>query len=205
ARADPAVFDTRLAALAAENADLRARLHSAQTDQAATRAKLADLRRPMTLDIISSTLRATAQPGETVVTGGSLLPDGRRLYLFATPKRERRDGREVVTIEGQFLATTDAAAQSVGLDVLNTAAANTLQHGQVWAAGESTAALRALAQAGGADVLAAPRVVLLPGAEGAINIGDKMLLKATPTLAADGAGVEMELRLEASPDATPVP
>jgi type II secretory pathway component GspD/PulD (secretin) len=90
------------------------------------------------------------------------------------------------------------------LDALNTTAANTLQHGQVWADGESAAALHTLSQAGGADVLAAPRIMLLPGKEGAINIDDKMRLKATPTLAADGKGLEMELRLESVAGPAPV-
>jgi hypothetical protein len=197
--------DPRLAQLTAENEDIRARLAAAQTAQTTAREKLAELRRPMTLDVISSTLRATARPGETVVTGGSLMPDGKRLYLLATPKREWSDGREIITIEGQYLATTDAAARSVGLDALNTNAANTLQHGQIWAAGESTATLSTLAKVGGADVLSAPRIALLPGTEGSITIGDKLLLQTTPTLAADGQGVTLELRFEASPEPAPAP
>jgi hypothetical protein len=195
--------DPRLAGLAAENAALRARLAAAETDSASTRDKLAELRRPMTADIISSTLRATVQPGETVVTGGSVMPDGRRLFAFSTPVRKFHQGKEVVQIATQFLAVTDEATQSIGLDELATSAANTLQHGEVWTPSEMTSALAGIKASEGTDMLSSPVITMIPGGKGQINVGSEMRVDVSPTLSPDGKGIEVELRLEIDPGAPP--
>jgi RNA polymerase sigma factor (sigma-70 family) len=200
--------DPRLAELAAENADLRDRLAATETDRDSTRDQLAELRRPMHADLISSTLSATVQPGETIVTGGSLLPDGKRLFVFATPTHSSDQGRTTVEVRSRFLALPDEAVARLGLEKLSTSAANTLQHGEVWAPGEMDTAFAKLDQSSGADTLSAPGVRLLSGNEGAIGIGqeggESLQMKVRPKLAADGRALEMELRMELAP-ATPPP
>ncbi|MDF3057721.1 MAG: hypothetical protein K0R17_1936 [Rariglobus sp.] len=181
--------------LNAQLADTRARLvaHGAALKQ--TRDELDELRRPMIADLLSSTLRADLKSGEVVVTGGYKLADGRRLYAFAKPSVEQIDGANVVMIEGRYVTLTDEVGKSVGLDNLATNAANTLQHGEVWVPDEEAAVFEKLANTQGTDVMTYPSVSVRPGRSGTINIGNTQL-RVTPTLAEDGDGLGMELRLE---------
>jgi hypothetical protein len=160
----------------------------------------------MTMDVISSTLSATVQPGETIVTGGSPMPNGKRLFVFATPTHSSHQGQPTIDVDTRFLALPDSAAALLGLDKLATSAANTLQHGEVWAPGESDASLAKLDQDSGANTLNAPSIRLLPGREGAVNYGEdggEMLqLKVLPKLTADGRAFDMEVRLELDLGAT---
>ena len=191
-----------LTRLAKENAALKEELEAARGKLAGgeealkrTREQLDELRRPMEADILSSTLRADLKSGEVVVTGGYKLADGRRLYAFATPVIEEVDGAKKVKISARYLTLTDEAGSAAGLDNLSTNAANTLQHGEVWVADEERAVLEKLDKMKGVDVVAAPQVSLRSGSSGLISIGD-IQLKVTPTLAGEGDGLGMELRLE---------
>lgn len=199
---------TELARLTKENEEMRAELEDAQTrlvDSDAmlkhTEAKLDELRRPMTADMMSSSLRAEMKSGEAIVTGGYRLPDGKRLYAFATPVLEQADGAESVRIEGRYLALTDAAVASAGLEGLATNAANTLQHGEVWVADERKAVIEQLAAAEGTDVMSYPSVSVKPGFSALIEAGG-IQLKITPERADDRDGLSVELRLE-QPAVTP--
>jgi hypothetical protein len=93
------------------------------------------------------------------------------------------------------LTLTDEAGRTVGLDNLATNAANTLQHGEVWMAGEEASVLGKLVGSAGTDMVAYPTLSLLPGRSGTIAVGE-VQLKVTPTLAEEGDGLGMELRLE---------
>jgi hypothetical protein len=199
--------------LAEENAALRARLAAAEKElksraeeNAAAREKIAELRRPLELDLISSSLRATLTPGEAVVTGGSLLPDGSRLYFFTQARRATHGAREVIAFDTHMLALPAEAASSVGLNSLDNAAASTLQHGEVWSAEETTNVLGALAARKDARFLMAPRGFLLtPGKEEEITIDDALIsrLRVTPTINPSGKGVDIELHLETNPPREP--
>jgi hypothetical protein len=160
-----------------------------------TTEQLEELRRPMIADILSSSLRAELKSGEVVVTGGYRLADGRRLYAFAKPIVEQVDGKSVVKIEGHYLTLTDEVGQSVGLDNLATNAANTLQHGEVWVPAEEQEVISKLRATAGTDVQTYPSISLQPGRSGTITIGNTQL-KVTPTFAAEGDGLGLELRLE---------
>jgi len=166
-----------------------------------TEAKLDELRRPMTADIMSSSLRAEMKSGEAIVTGGYRLPDGKRLYAFATPVLEKVDGADSVRIEGRYLAITDAAGAAAGLSGLATNAANTLQHGEVWVADEQKTIIDQLAAAEGTDVLSYPAVSVRPGFSASIDVGG-IRLKVTPERTDQPDGLNVELRLE-QPAVTP--
>lgn len=198
---DPAV-EAELAKVKKENAEMKAALDEAQTrllDNDAmlkhTEAKLDELRRPMTEDILSSSLRAEMKSGEAIVTGGYRLPDGKRLYAFATPVLEQVDGADSVRIEGRYLAITDAAGAAAGLDGLATNAANTLQHGEVWVADEQKTIIDQLAAAEGTDVLSYPTVSVRPGFSATIEV-EGIRLKVTPERSDASDGLNVELRLE---------
>ncbi|MET0263784.1 MAG: hypothetical protein ABW223_12850 [Rariglobus sp.] len=161
---------------------------------ATARESLEELRRPMTADIISSALRAELKSGEVVVTGGHLLPDGRRLYAFARPVIERGTSGDEVAVSGRFLSLDEAAGKSAGLENLNTNAANTLQHGEVWIADEEVEVLGKLAAVPGTQIIETPTVRVKPGASGMIEVGD-LKLKVTP-VAMRGENMDFEIRLE---------
>lgn len=205
APAAPAAVSPDTAALerlAKENAELQAQLDAARTRLVEhdatlrqTKEQLAELRRPLDADILSSTLRAELKSGETVVTGGYRLPDGKRLYAFAKPVVEQVDGLDMIKIEGRYLSLTDDAGKTVGLDSLATNAANTLQHGEVWVPAEEESVFAQLAGTAGTDIVTYPSLSVRPGASGTISVGD-IHLKVTPTLATEGGGLGLELRLE---------
>lgn len=188
--------------LAKENADLQAQLDAARTRLVEhdvtlkqTKEQLAELRRPLDADILSSTLRAELKSGETVVTGGYRLPDGKRLYAFAKPVVEQVDGQDMIKIEGRYLSLTDDAGKAVGLDSLATNAANTLQHGEVWVPAEEESVFDQLTGTAGTDIVTYPSLSVRPGGSGTISVGG-IHLKVTPTLAGEGGGLGLELRLE---------
>lgn len=191
-----------LARLTKENADLQAQLDAARASLAEhdttltqTKEQLAELRRPLDADILSSALRAELKSGEVVVTGGYRLPDGKRLYAFAKPVVEQVDGQDMIKIEGRYLSLTDDAGKTVGLDSLATNAANTLQHGEVWVPAEEESVFAQLAGTAGTDIVTYPSLSVRPGGSGTISVGD-IHLKVTPTLGAEGGGMGLELRLE---------
>jgi hypothetical protein len=176
--------------------EVRAELAAREAVLVTTKEALAELRRPMTEDVLSSSLRAEMKSGEAIVTGGYRLPDGKRLYAFATPVLERSaDGGEQVRIEGRYLAVTDAAGSAAGLDGLATNAANTLQHGEVWVADEQKTIIDQLSAAEGTDVLSYPAVSVRPGFSAAIDVGG-IRLKVTPERSDEADGLKVELRLE---------
>lgn len=191
-----------LARLAKENAEMRAALDEAKTrlterdaTLTQTREQLAELRRPMEADILSSALRAELKSGEVVVTGGYRLPDGKRVYAFAQPVVEKVDGVDRVKIQGRLLSLTEESGKAVGLDNLSTNAANTLQHGEVWVADEQQDVLGRLSSDATVDLLTMPNITLKSGGSGLIEVGE-IKLRLTPTLVGDQGGMTMELRLE---------
>lgn len=196
------------ARLKSEAADLRARLETAETALAAngvalsrTREQLAELRRPMELDLYSSALKADLKSGEVVVTGGYRLPDGKRLYAFARPVVDRAGGEPVVRIGGRFVALGDEAGKAAGLDNLATNANNTLQHGEVWVPEEQDEVLSRVTGLPGVDVVAMKDIAVPSGGSGVIAVGN-IRVSASPVVTDDADGLSMELRLEQSP---PVP
>lgn len=200
-----------LARVTKMNADLEAELKDAKALLVAreeallrTQDQLEELRRPMTEDIMSSSLRAEMKSGEAIVTGGYRLPDGKRLYAFATPVVEpSADGGERVKIGFQMFRMTDEASAAMGLDTLSTNAANTLQHGEVWVADEYAEIVEKLKTTPGMEGTSyAPDITVDFGATGAVEAGDYRL-KVTPERSGQAGGLNVELRLEQPAVTTP--
>ncbi len=194
-------------ALAEANATLAAELAEIRETLARTRENLAELRRPMDADVMSSAVRADLKSGEVVVTGGYRLPDGTRLYAFVQPFVEQGEGgADVVRISSQFRLLADDVGAAVGLDNLATNAENTLQHGEVWVAEEQREILELIDPILGVMGMTAPDVAMKPGASSVIEVQD-IRLKVTPQLGADRESLDFEVRLEqprpvaADPDA----
>ena len=135
--------------------------------------------------------------GEAIVTGGYRLPDGKRLYAFATPVLEQgADGGHQVKIGFQMFRLTDEQGESVGLGALSTNAANTLQHGEVWIADEYSEVIRKLRSTPGMEgANVSPDLTVQPGGSGVIDTED-FKLKVTPERSDASDGLNVELRLE---------
>lgn len=183
------------AELSAQLAEERTRREKTDLLLTTTREDLEELRRPMTADLLSSSLRAQLRSGEVVVTGGYKLPDGTRLYAFVQPTVESENGADVVNIASTFRMMSDEAGRTVGLDNLATNAANTLQHGEVWMAEEQQAVLGALETTAGMRGITYPTVKVRPGVSSVIEVGE-LRLKVTPTVGSDRERMEFEVRLE---------
>lgn len=183
------------AELTAQLAEERARRETADLTLTKTREDLDELRRPMMSDVLSSSLRAELKSGEVVVTGGYKLPDGTRLYAFVQPTVERVDGVDVVNIASTFRMLSDETGRKVGLENLATNAANTLQHGEVWAAEEQAAVLGILESAPGQRGISYPGVKVPNGVSSVIEAG-LLRLKVTPKVGADSGILDFEVRLE---------
>lgn len=186
------------AELQTELKDVRETLTAADVTLRQTQEKLAELRRPMDLDIYSTALKAELKSGEVVVTGGYRLPDGKRLYAFAQPVVEMVEGATVVRVTGQFVALNDEAGKGVGLDSLSTNANNTLQHGEVWVKDEQAEVMSRVTGMTGVDVVKMKDIAIVSGDSGVISIGN-IRVTVAPVVTDDRGSMTMELRLEQSP------
>lgn len=198
---------SELARLRAEVKGLREQLDTAHTSLEQTSAALEDtarelerLRRPLDLDMASSTLRANLAPGEGVVTGGYRLPDGTRLFAFVETDALPDGG---VGVTSRFFAVPDELARSVGLGTLATEAANTLQHGEVWVRDELTEVAAKLATAPDSRVLSAGGVALQPGRPADVPL---RMAENSPPLSLNVSAaydaqrnLDLELRVESTP------
>jgi RNA polymerase sigma factor (sigma-70 family) len=179
--------DHRAAGLERDNADLQARLAEAAaelekrtTELEGANRKLAELRRPLApgkTQLLSSALKASTRPGEVIVTGGSRLADGKRMFAFIDPRPmplTNRKGTQV-EVKAELIALPEEFVKELGLDHLLTGAANTLQHGEVWSADEVARVMERLEKNGslGADILSAPKITLLAGGAGEVNVGEE--------------------------------
>lgn len=179
-------------------AETEARLAKSEAELGTVAERLAELRRPMEMDIYSSTLRAELKSGEVIVTGGYAQPDGRRVYAFTQPVVETMDnGAPGVRIGGQLLAVGDEAGKRAGLETLTTTAANTIQHGEVWVADEHTSVLAGLAAQDGVEMVSLPNMSIASGATAVVSVGDK-LLRISPVVGADQS-LDVEVRMEQTP------
>ncbi len=196
--------DAELARLRAENARLRAQLAAHEATRHETQEQLADalhelseLRRPMEIDMASSTLRAQLKPGEGVVTGGYRLPDGSRLFAFV--ETDARPGGDIGVL-GRFFSVPDYDAQALGLGNLATEAANTLQHGEVWVREEMDAVTRQLGRSGQTRALGLGATALSPGSASSVRIPSQPPLAYRVYAERDAQDqLQLELRVESVP------
>jgi hypothetical protein len=199
-----------LARLRAENARLREQLAARETERTETREEMADvlhelaeLRRPLEIDMASTALRAQLSPGEGVVTGGYRLPDGTRLYAFI----ETNEGPGgAIGVTGRFYSLSDATARALNLQNLFTEAANTLQHGEVWLREEIADVTSRLHGAGTARAIGLGTTSLATGEAAIVPIASDPPLTYRVYLERDGQNqLEVDLRLESIPPAPAAP
>jgi hypothetical protein len=197
-----------LARLREENQALREKLRAEADARLAAKEELADalhelgeLRRPLEVDMASSTLRASLTPGEGVVTGGYRLPDGSRLFAFVETDT-RADGG--IGVMSRFYSVPDASVPGLGLQNLLTEAANTLQHGEVWVRDEIADVTRRMQQPGTARPVGLGATSLRPGEASVLPIeSDPPITFRIYAESGGDKGLELELRLESVPATSP--
>ena len=174
-------------------------------------AKLNDVLEPLKKDIHSSNLQTDVSSGHTVVTGGFEVSEGRFEYTLTTPTVSVDDlGRKVVQLEHRRFSIAGDNLEQLGVKSLATNASNTLQHGETWSPSQTkdfiskvNSARGTAGPGGGIDSLSAPRITLLDGQEGEVQI-DAYRAKFKAVISESGQGVRLELRtkqpsLEAEP------
>lgn len=130
-------------------------------DLEAAKSELEIINRPLTKDMLSSTVRAELSPDETLVTGGYKRPDGNYEFAFLTPSSVTlSDGSQAVRVQSSILIAGPQVVKENGLDSLATNARNTLQHAEAWEQEYTEATLRSLAKAEGTGVMTAPSVIV---------------------------------------------
>ncbi|MGB6222461.1 hypothetical protein [Haloferula sp.] len=143
-----------------EVAELRDELERTQTE-------LAMLARPLNEnDVLSAAVNAVVAQGESLVTGGYQLADGRYELTFITPKgidqTGRSPGTDQILIEARSMVVDDAFVEESGLGTLATNARNTLQHAEAWSGDDVFNTFKSASEAEGVEMSASPTVVSLP-------------------------------------------
>ena len=185
------ILDLRAQAEDAERAAVRANraLREAQS-------KLEGALKPLEQEMFSSALRTKVEPGHTVITGGFQVPDGSFEYTMFKPTLATESGKPVILLEGKRMSVHQDQLSMLGLDSLQTNAANTLQHGEVWSPSQVNEFNLKIKELGrGVDVLSNPRVMVFRDQEAQIEIGNyRAIVKAM--VPEEGGAIHLELRTE---------
>jgi RNA polymerase sigma factor (sigma-70 family) len=148
----------------------------------------------------SATVHADVPWNQVLVTGGWKGTSGKRVMVFASPKRE--DDANQLTIKTHIAELPEELAQKLGLEQFYTDAKETTSAG-VLTTQQYDAILKAAAQTAGVDILHAPVVTTLSGRQAQIqstqdketSSGEKYsvgpVLDFMPTISADGQSVDL--------------
>lgn len=137
------------------------------------KAQLERITRPLGQDVLSSTVRAEINAGETLVSGGYRTADGDYELTFFTPRSiTLEDGREAIEVESRVVSVGSGHVDAHGLGSLATNTKNTLQHAEAWMQDDVKGFLAAAGESEGINILASPKIVTLPSSPFTLSIGD---------------------------------
>ena len=158
-----------------KNADSeREEVESLRRELETARVQLEKITRPLAHDVLSSTVNAEINPGETLVTGGYRTDDGNYEMTFLTPRSVTlEDGSEAFEVDGKVLSVGSEFAEVHGLETLATNARNTLQHAEAWMPDDVAGTLAAGRDAEGVGMMTGPKVTVLPSTPFTLSIGEK--------------------------------
>ena len=169
------------------------------------RAQLEKITRPLEQDVLSSTVDAEINPGETLVTGGYRTADGNYELTLITPRSVTlEDGREAIEVSSKILSVGSEFVGAHGLDTLATNAKNTLQHAEAWMRDDVASALAAARDAEGAGVFSSPKITTLPSIPFSVSIrkADGVQFSFEGTVARSPSGsFAIQSRVERTPKA----
>ena len=136
------------------------------------RAKLEKITRPLEQAVLSSTVNAEINLGETLVTGGYKTADGNYELTFLTPCSVTLEGgREAIEIDSKVLSVGSDFVRSHGLETLATNTRNTLQHAEAWMQDDVSRTLAAARDAEGVGIFSSPKILTRLGESCNVNIG----------------------------------
>lgn len=132
-----------------------------------TKSELESLSRPLNENgVLSSAVNAVVGKGESLVTGGYKLADGRYELTFITPKGVDNSGQspgiDQIVVEVRSMVVDDDFVEVSGLDTLATNARNTLQHAEAWSADDVFNTFKSASESEGVDMDVTPTVVTRP-------------------------------------------
>jgi hypothetical protein len=178
-----------------EKSLLQAELDRTRAELEQTQAELSELKRPMEKDVVSSSLNAELLPGEVLVTGGYQTADGAVHFTFVEPTAPvGANGRDQVTFATRQIALDPKLVEELGINSLETAAGNVLQHGEAWAGEDYRQFIEEVKQHPGTMVLTSPAITTRLEQDATVEVGAlKLDLSATngPT-----GGLNVQLRVE---------
>jgi len=151
----------------------REELEKLRRELETARAQLEKITRPLEQDVLSSTVNAEINSGETLVTGGYRKADGSYELTLITPSSVTlEDGREAIEVNSKILSVESNFVEAHGLETLATNAGNTLQHAEAWMQEDVARILAAARDAEGVGIFASPKVITLPSRSFVVSIGE---------------------------------
>lgn len=163
---------------------------------------------------MTARLNANLAHGQSLVTGGWSVGDGRRRLAFISPAAvNAAEGPASVHLTGTFMDASEAVIAKAGLNQLLTDNKDTSQH-QVLSAEQMSVLIKYLMDTAEADILSAPRVQTADGREASIYVGpgqpnanqdNGIYLNVTPQIAADGSGLNLSLSMKVNASPAPKP
>jgi len=112
--------------------DARQEQENLSKDRTRLSKDLDRLRRPLSENIYSSTVRTVIKPDETLLTGGFQGSDGRRMFMTMKPHWTTNKGVSMIEEEHRIFLATDEQLKAAGLENMITNAGNVMQHGELW-------------------------------------------------------------------------
>ena len=148
-------------------------------------------------EVIRSQVRALVPAGQSMITGGHRLEDGRHEFTVISPKwMEMPDGSKQIDVEIQLLNLDDAEVESAGLETLLTGERKSEQNAEVWTPEELA---RTMKDVNPTALQSKPRIVTSPGSPARITVGAergaKFELEFSASEAAEG-GFELTTDLK---------
>jgi len=183
------------------NEALTTELEKTRKKLKALEAELADITRPMRKNVSSSTVSATLNYGETLVTGGFQESDGSYSFTFLTAEPvELADGQQTNRFMYKRLSLSKESMEQVGLDTLATNARNTLQHAEIWSASDVEKTLTEFASNSETSMNSVinqmPSVIIDAQSKATIQVGSYFMSIMLEDLLADGSGYSIRTRIE---------
>ena len=151
-----------------------------------------------------TTVTASVGWNQTVATGGWLLPDGKRVLVFAEPVSVA-DTPDSVMIKNRFVEVPDALLDQFGLGKLRAGDSQDPGTSQLFTAEQSASLLKTMETTDGVEILAAPTVITANGRQAQMSVthdytapnGQVYSLGPTvdivPHISADGQAVDMTI------------
>lgn len=185
-----------------------------RADSAALRKLRAEAEKPKAPPAIASTntppppppaltAKGTAQlkVGESFITGGWLMDDGKRGYALVTPVVQTgADGQQTVMMESRLFAVPTEGLEAAGLAHITSDGRDADKYGVTDGAMTQNLFER-LKKIQGVDVLSTPSIAVQPGKGATIQLGNSaggggLILKLQPNVNATRDGLDLDYNLD---------